>query len=235
MSSASTDRSALASRVETLLAATPVTDIHTHLYDPAFGELLRWGIDDLLVYHYLIAESFRWLDAPYDRFWALTKKQQADLIWEALFVRRSPISEACRGVITTLHTLGIDPRKGDLTALRQWFAKWKVEDYVTRCMELAGVKSIVMTNSPFDELERPVWEKGFRRDERFFAALRIDPLLLEWGDTAPLLSRWGYKVGGTLTDPTIGEVRRFLADWTPGSSKGPSCLTARTPACRWLS
>ncbi len=214
MSSAASDRSALASRVETLVAATPVTDIHTHLYDPAFGELLRWGIDDLLVYHYLIAESFRWLDAPYDRFWALTKKQQADLIWQALFVRRSPISEACRGVITTLHTLGIDPRKGDLTALRQWFANWKVGDFVTRCMELAGVKSIVMTNSPFDELERPVWEKGFRRDERFFAALRIDPLLLEWGDTAPLLSRWGYKVGGTLTDPTIGEVRRFLADWT---------------------
>jgi hypothetical protein len=214
MSSTASDRSALASRVEALVAATPVTDIHTHLYDPAFGELLRWGIDDLLVYHYLIAESFRWLDAPYDRFWALTKKQQADLIWEALFVRHSPISEACRGVITSLHALGLDPRKGDLTALRQWFANWKVDDFVTRCMELAGVKSIGMTNSPFDELERPVWEKGFRRDERFFAALRIDPLLLEWGDTAPLLSRWGYKVGGSLTDPTIAEIRRFLADWT---------------------
>jgi hypothetical protein len=214
MSSASTDRSALASRVESLLGATPVTDIHTHLYDPAFGELLRWGIDDLLVYHYLIAESFRWVDAPYDKFWALTKKQQADLIWEALFVRHSPISEACRGVITSLHALGLDARKGDLAALRQWFANWKVDDFVTRCMELAGVKSIGMTNSPFDELERPVWEKGFRRDERFFAALRIDPLLVAWGDTVPLLSRWGYKVGGSLTDETIGEVRRFLADWT---------------------
>jgi len=158
MSSAATDLSALASRVEKLVAATLVTDIHTHLYDPAFGELLRWGIDDLLTYHYLVAESFRWLDAPYDRFWALTKKQQADLIWEALFVRHSPISEACRGVITSLHALGLDPRKGDLAALRQWFANWKVDDFVTRCMELAGVKSLCMTNSPFDELERPVWE-----------------------------------------------------------------------------
>lgn len=214
MSSTATDRSALASRVEAIVAATPVTDIHTHLYDPAFSDLLLWGIDDLLTYHYLVAESFRWVDAPYEKFWALTKKQQADLIWEALFVRHSPISEACRGVITSLHALGLDPRKGDLAAIRQWFASWKMDDFVTRCMELAGVKSICMTNSPFDELERPVWEKGFRRDERFIAALRIDPLLLAWGDTAPLLARWGYRVGGSLTDETIGEIRRFLADWT---------------------
>ena len=36
---------------------TSVYDIHTHLYDPAFGELLLWGIDDQLVYHYLVAEA----------------------------------------------------------------------------------------------------------------------------------------------------------------------------------
>jgi len=75
------------------------------------------------------------------------------------------------------------------------------------------VKSICMTNSPFDDLERPVWEKGFTRDERFHAALRIDPLLLAWTETAPVLARWGYDVGPALTDKTISEVRRFLADW----------------------
>jgi hypothetical protein len=71
------------------------------------------------------------------------------------------------------------------------------------------------TNSPFDDLERPVWEKGFRRDDRFAAALRIDPLLLSWPDTAPMLARWGYKVeGGVPPRKTFDEVRRFLADWT---------------------
>ncbi|MFP4172015.1 MAG: hypothetical protein ACLFV4_03795, partial [Candidatus Hydrogenedentota bacterium] len=34
----------------------PVTDIHTHLYAPVFGDLLLWGIDELLTYHHLIAE-----------------------------------------------------------------------------------------------------------------------------------------------------------------------------------
>ena len=204
----------LATQVEQVVAATPITDMHTHLYDPAFGELLLWGIDELLVYHYLVAEAFRYLDLPYEKFWALSQTEQANLVWEKVFLQNSPVSEACRGVLTTLHALGLDVKKRDLPALRKWFAGWKAEDYVSRCMELAGVEKIFMTNSPFDDLERPVWEKGFRRDERFVAALRIDPLLVAWGDTTPTLTRWGYKVGVSLTEKTISEVRRFLDDWT---------------------
>lgn len=48
------------------MGATPVTDIHTHLYDPAFRNLLAWGIDDLLTYHYLVAESFRHCTMPHE-------------------------------------------------------------------------------------------------------------------------------------------------------------------------
>jgi hypothetical protein len=204
----------LATQVERAIASTEVYDIHTHLYDPAFGELLLWGIDDLLVYHYLVAEAFRYFEMPYEKFWGFTKTQQADLIWEALFVKNSPISEACRGVLTTLNVLGLDVKRRDLAAVRKWFAGWKVEDYVSKCMELARVKRICMTNSPFDDLERPLWENGFKRDGRFTSALRIDPLLVGWGDTAPLLTRWGYKVGVSLNDQTLGEVRRFLEAWT---------------------
>ena len=204
----------IAAQVESAVGATPVSDIHTHLYDPAFGELLLWGIDDLLVYHYLVAEAFRYSGIPYEKFWKLSKTEQADLIWKALFLDHSPVSEACRGVLTTLQALGIDARSRDLAALRKWFADWKVEDYVSRCMELAGVGTICMTNSPFDDLERPLWEKGFNRDVRFQAALRIDPLLVEWGDTAPILNHWGYKVGVSLNDQTISEVRRFLEHWS---------------------
>ena len=60
--------SALAEQIEALAMSAPITDIHTHLYDPAFKELLLWGIDDLLVYHYLVAEAFRYFDMPYDSF-----------------------------------------------------------------------------------------------------------------------------------------------------------------------
>jgi hypothetical protein len=204
----------IANEVHKRVMSQPVVDVHTHLYDPAFKSLLLWGIDDLLVYHYLVAEAFRFTDIPYHRFWALSKTDQADLVWNALFLEHSPVSEACRGVLTTLQLLGLDVRKRDLPALRRWFSRQPLQKHLDQCMSLSGVRKIYMTNSPFDELERPVWEKGFRRDERFEAGLRIDPLLLSWSTTAPQLAAMGYDVQSSLSRCTFDEVRRFLEDWT---------------------
>jgi hypothetical protein len=207
-------RAALARQIGRLVATTPVFDIHTHLYDPAFAKLLLWGLDDLLVYHYLTAEALRQSDLPYDRFWSLSKTQQAELIWDRLFLEHSPVSEACRGVLTTLNALGFDVRKRDLPAMRRWFASQDVHAHVDRCLALAGVERLCMTNSPFDEVERPAWEQGFQRDPRFLAALRLDPLLLAWPEARAQLSGWGYGVGRALSLRTIREVRRFLETWT---------------------
>ena len=201
-------------RVSHAVERARVYDVHTHLYDPAFGPLLLWGIDDLLVYHYLVAETFRYVRRPFEGFWKLSKTEQADLVWQELFIEHSPVSEACRGVVTTLHRLGIEPRQKDLRAIREWFKGWTVERYLDRCFELGGVRQVCMTNSPFDDVERPVWAKGFKRDPRFSAALRIDPLLLSWEESGRRLAEWGYAVGPHLTDGTLSEVRRFLADWT---------------------
>src|SRR5712692_6531632 len=48
--------------VEDVLMTTPFIDIHTHLFSPSFGKLGLWGIDELLTYHYLEAEFFRYSD-----------------------------------------------------------------------------------------------------------------------------------------------------------------------------
>src|SRR6185503_6777081 len=93
-------RDQVAAAVEEAVARTPISDIHTHLYDPAFGKLLLWGIDDLLTYHYLVAESFRYFEMPFEEFWELPKARQAELIWDALFIKNSPVSESCRGILT---------------------------------------------------------------------------------------------------------------------------------------
>ena len=66
----------LRSTVREIVDTTPVFDIHTHLYDRAFGDLLLWGIDELLTYHYLVAESFRWMDIPFEKFWALQRRNR---------------------------------------------------------------------------------------------------------------------------------------------------------------
>jgi len=81
-------------------------------------------------------------------------------------------------------------------------------------MELAGVRKIYMTNSPFDDLERPVWEKGFTRDGRFVAGLRVDPLILSWRETAPKLAAWGYQVQPGV--PSQKPFPKFAGFWRIG-------------------
>ncbi len=214
MNSPTLHADALDHTVERLVQTTPVYDIHTHLYAPAFGDLLLWGIDDLLVYHYLVAEGFRHWDFPAEQFWRLDKASQAELIWTTLFDQHSPLSEACRGVLTTLHALGLDVRERDLASLRKWFTQHKLEGHVMHVMDLAGVRAICMGNSPFDPVERAIWDKGWTHDPRFTAALRIDSLLTDWPATAAQLSAWGYDVRPELGDRTFAEVRRFLDHWT---------------------
>jgi hypothetical protein len=218
--------------VHEVVETTPVFDIHTHLFDPAFGSLVSWGIDDLLTYHYLIAEAFRCSTEPAEAFWGLDKTQKADWIWNHLFIERSPISEACRGVLTTLHLLGIDARQRDLPKLRKHFAKWSPETYTDRILELSKVRKVCMTNLPFDNEERPYWEKGFTRHPAFVAALRLDPLLLEWDKTAAQLHGWGYDVHADLSGQTLSEVRRFLGDWTT-KMDSQYCMVSLPPEWRF--
>ena len=222
----------LQTRVSRIVQATPVHDIHTHLYDPAQGEMLLCGIDELLVYHYLVSEASRQMTLPLERFWSASKQEQAAYVWEALFIDHSPISEACRGVLTTLHLLGIDARKNDLSSLRSWYAAQKPDQFMNRVLDTANLASVCMTNSPFDPIERPTWDRGFQRDPRFVAALRIDPLLVAWPETSVWLREQGYAVSRELTSQTLGEVRRFLADWT-ARIDSRYCMVSLPPSFAW--
>lgn len=196
-----------------VVAKTPVTDLHTHLYAPAFGPLLLWGIDEMLTYHYLAAEVLRVANIPYDAYWALPKKQQAELIWRELFIERSPVGEACRGVLTTLDRLGLDVAERDLNEYRNYFADQRPENHVDTVLKTANLKCVVMTNDVFDSIERPVWLQGFAGDKRFHAALRLDTLLNDWGRACPAMREWGYDVEPGLSPKTLSEVRRFLNEW----------------------
>jgi len=206
-------RAELENAVRKCVERQPVYDIHTHLYTPAFGSLLLWGIDELLTYHYLIAEVTRYNSIPYDQLLRLPKKAQAELIWDELFVRHSPISEATRGVLTCLDRLGISTRRRDLEAVRAAFRGRKAAEYIDTVFETANVEAVVMTNNPFDAEERPAWDKNLRLDSRFKTALRIDELLVKWPQAAAALKPMGYAVEPKLSARTLGEVRRFLHDW----------------------
>jgi len=218
------NRATIESHVTRALAAQPITDLHTHVYSPRFGAspkpggLLLWGIDELVTYHYLVAEVYRVVPAsvlPYERFWAMPRSAQADRIWKHLFIERTPLSEACRGVLTTIQKLGLEPGEKSLEKYRKWFAAQDPDKFVDKVMELANVDSITMTNPVFDDAEREMWlaDPSVGGDPRFAAVLRIDPLLRAWPEAAKRLASWGYAVREDFSGKTIDETRRFLIEW----------------------
>jgi hypothetical protein len=218
------NRKTIETHVAKVLAEQPVTDLHTHVYAPRFGAapaaggLMLWGVDELVTYHYLVAELYRVLpaaDLPYDKFWALSKSEQADLIWRKLFVECTPLSEACRGVLTSLEMLGLDPNDKSLKGYRKFFRKLDPDRYVDKVMKLANVDCITMTNAVFDDGERGLWEKdaSLGRDPRFASVLRIDPLLVDFDAACEKLRGWGYQANPDFSGETVAELRRFFTYW----------------------
>lgn len=199
--------------VEAALAAAPITDVHTHIYAEVFGDLLLWGVDELVTYHYLIAENFRYTDMPYEAYFALSKRQQADSIWQNQFLDHSPVSEAQRGVLTVLARLGLDVSSRDLAAYREYFASLTAGRYIDMVFARSGVRDVVMTNDPFNPKEHAVWMAGGHSDGRFKAALRIDPILNAYETNAATLKGWGYAVSPKLDRTSIEEIKRFLREW----------------------
>ena len=196
-----------------ILRETPITDVHTHIYPAAFGDLLLWGVDELITYHYLIAETFRYEKCSYEQYFSLPKRQQADLIWKTLFLDRSPLSEAQRGVLTVMNKLGQDVRSRDLGAIRKYCESKSVDEYIDIVFKTAGVKEVVMTNDIFNPQEFAVWSAGPKLDPRFKAVLRIDPLLNLDASAIDLLQKTGYAADAELGGESVAEIRRFLKDW----------------------
>lgn len=196
-----------------ILRETPITDVHTHIYPAAFGDLLLWGVDELITYHYLIAETFRYEKSSYEQYFSMPKRQQADLIWKTLFLDRSPLSEAQRGVLTVMNKLGQDVRSRDLGAIRKYCESKSVEEYIDIVFKTAGVKEVVMTNDIFNPQEFAVWSAGPKLDPRFKAVLRIDPLLNLDASAIDLLQKTGYAADAELGGESVAEIRRFLKDW----------------------
>src|SRR4051795_12146864 len=107
-------------------------DMHTHLFKPALGGLGLWGIDELLTYHYLEAELFRFSPITPESYYALSKVQRADLVWKTLFVENTPLSEATRGVIAVLDALKLDTTSTSLESQRRFFRAQKLEEYIPK-------------------------------------------------------------------------------------------------------
>jgi hypothetical protein len=203
----------LRAEVELVVNSTPVMDVHTHLFPPEFNELCLSGIDELLTYHYLVAETFRSLRISHEQFWVMSKTDQADLVWKTLFVDNTPTSEAAQGIISVLDVFGLDTRAADLREARAFFNSQPLGEHIDQVFDIARVSGVVMTNDPLDEKERHVWQAGISAGHRFKSSLRLDRLLNDWNRAAGTLARHGVSVNPDLDAATITTLRRFLDEW----------------------
>jgi hypothetical protein len=201
------------STVAEVIASTACIDVHTHLYPSQFGRLGLWGIDELLTYHYLEAEFFRFSQITPEQYWSFSKREQADAIWRALFVENNPISEATRGIVAVLQALGLPTGRPDLSEARQFFKDRDLGAHIREVIQMAGVSTVVMTNDPLDHEEASLWMDGAQSDAAFQAVLRLDRLLREWSEPWECMAKQGYKVDPAGSAQSIKEIRRFLADW----------------------
>jgi hypothetical protein len=209
------DRLELKRQVESVVRTTPVFDVHTHVFPPEANGMYLQGIDELLTYHYLVSETFRSADLPYERFWSMNKTEQADLVWQKLFVENTPLSEATSGIVSVLNAFGLDPRSADLEEARAFFASQDRRGHCDRVMQTAGVSDLVMTNDPFNDEEVRLWTASANddRDPRLHASLRLDGLLKDWPRVLHALSRQGVQIEPELNDLTVSALRGFLDEW----------------------
>ncbi|MDI9259405.1 glucuronate isomerase [Alicyclobacillus sendaiensis] len=190
-----------------------VIDMHTHLFPPSFASLWRSGADGVLTYHYLIAEAIRAGGRSPEWFYALPPREQAAWVYEQLFARTSPLSEAAMGVVAIARAFGVDLKRDGIEGLRAALQDEPSDAYAERVFQLAGVDRVVMTNDPLDATERAHWLDGRPVHPRYLAALRLDPFLGDWGALRERLAAVGVSVSSAADSADLAEVRRFLEGW----------------------
>lgn len=212
-----------------VIQSQEVFDLHTHLFPANFQTHCLWGVDELLCYHYLIAEFLR--SCPVvspEEFYAWPMAKRADEIWQALFVERTPISEATAGVITVFNALGLNAHSGSLREARTYFADVTVSQQIDQVLHLAGVNRLCMTNDPHDADEVKNWLDGSYSDSRFVPVLRMDQIL---------------KKGDASGDRSPVAVRAYIDEWVRqmnpaymGISLGPDfAYPSRSAAAQFIS
>jgi len=162
--------------------STPIFDLHTHLFPPTHKGYFLLGLKNLLNYHYLIAELLTTTNIKASIFYSYNDDKKASLVWEELFVRRTPISEACAGVLTILKQLNIEINNKNFDLLCDEYSQ-KIHSN-KNILELSNVSSLVMTNNPFDLDEWSLFHNSNNWDrDIYFASLRLDDLISDYEES----------------------------------------------------
>ena len=162
--------------VSKIINETEIFDIHTHLFPAEFKKYHLSGISEVLNYHYLIAELFTTTNINIKKFYKLTNEERSNIIWEELFRKRTPISEACKGVLTILSELSIDYMSKSFDEIQSEYCKLNLSDQ--QIFKISKISQVVMTNNPFDKSEWKLFKNKNWDTNIYLASLRLDDILM---------------------------------------------------------
>lgn len=163
------------------ISSTPIFDLHTHLFPPTHKSYFLLGFKNLLNYHYLIAELLTATNINASTFYSYNDEKKASLIWNELFEKRTPVSEACSGVLSILKELKIELNKKSFLSICDEYDNKIQSD--KKIFDLSNVSSLVMTNNPFDLDEWSLFNNSDWDKKIYLASLRLDDLILNYEET----------------------------------------------------
>jgi glucuronate isomerase len=168
----------ISNKLLNIINSTPIFDLHTHLFPPKHEGYFLLGFKNLLNYHYLIAELLIAANIDASTFYSYNDEKKASLIWKELFEKRTPVSEACAGVLSILKELNIEIKnKSFLSICDEYDRKIQSDKNI---LKLSNVSSLVMTNNPFDLDEWSLFNTNDWDKKIYLASLRLDDLILDY-------------------------------------------------------
>jgi len=171
----------ISNKLLNIINSTPIFDLHTHLFPPKHDGYFLLGFKNLLNYHYLIAELLTATNIEASIFYSYNDEKKASVIWNELFEKRTPVSEACAGVLSILKELNIDiNNKNFLSICDEYDNKIQSDKNI---LDLSNVSSLVMTNNPFDLDEWSLFNTNDWDKKIYLASLRLDDLILDYEET----------------------------------------------------
>lgn len=152
-----------------------IIDIHTHLFPWNHKKYFLSGLNELLNYHYLTAEFLSSSGTDPKKFFKFSKSKRAELVWNYLFVNRTPISEASKGVIKIMNFFKIkNYEKKKYLDVVKIYDSIKYEKQII--LKKLNITKVVMTNNPFDKNEWSLFKKNNWDKNIFNSSIRLDDL-----------------------------------------------------------
>jgi hypothetical protein len=204
------DKETLRLEVRAAMRKTNALDLWTHLpADPA-AEETAYGIDALFALHPALLDEARALgiELPEER------AARADALFQALFVDRTPLTDADLDALLTLERLGGFSEAQDLNQARERQALLSPGEHVEHVLELAKLRGVACVADPFAEGADRLWEAaGGEVSAKLIPALSVETLQRAMEQDTSLTTHDG-EIARDPHGAHVGKIVSVLDRWS---------------------